>query len=79
MNAEDQERLQALIAEVLEMERDELTPDTDFIADLNLDRNDLADLFVAVEDAFGVSLEDGMRDVHTVEDLEALVDDLIPA
>jgi acyl carrier protein len=79
LNAADQERLQALIAEILGMDRDDLTPGTDFVEDLNLDRNDLGDLFVAVEDAFGVSLEDGMRDVHTVDDLEALVDDLIPA
>jgi acyl carrier protein len=61
------------------VEPEDLEGDTDFIEDLNIDRDDLADLFVAVEDAFDISLEDGMRDVRTFEDLEAMVDDLIPA
>jgi acyl carrier protein len=58
---------------------EDLTGETEFEGDLNIDRDDLADLFVAVEDAFDISLEDGMRAVRTYEDLEALVDDLIPA
>jgi acyl carrier protein len=79
MNDLDQERLRAVCAEVLGTEPDELTPDTDFEEDLNLDREDLADLFVAVEDAFSISLEDGIRAVHTMRDLETLVEDLVPA
>lgn len=79
MNAADQERLRTVCAEIVGVELDELTADTDFIEDLNIDRDDLADLFVAVEDAFDISLEDGMRTVRTYADLEALVDDLIPA
>ena len=79
MNADDEARLRSVCAEVVGVAVDELTPETDFEDDLNLDRDDLADLFVAVEDAFQISLEDGMRAVHTLGDLEALVDDLIPA
>lgn len=79
MNAPDQERLRAVCAEVLGTEPDELEPDTDFYEDLNLGRDDLADLLVAVEDAFGVSLDDGIREVRTLEDLEALLEELIPA
>lgn len=79
MNVADQERLRAVVAGVLTLDPSELEGETDFFADLNIDRDDLADLFVAVEDEFGIDLEDGMRAVRTFEDLEALVDDLIPA
>ena len=79
MNTADQARLRAVCLEVIGLETGELEGGTDFTDDLNLDREDVADLFVAVEDAFGISLEDGMREVRTFEDLEALVDDLIPA
>jgi len=79
MNSADQARLRAVCLEVIGLEADELDSATDFTDDLNLDREDLADLFVAVEDAFDISLEEGMLRVRTYEDLEALVDDLIPA
>jgi acyl carrier protein len=79
MNSADQARLRAVCLEVIGLEADELESATDFTDDLNLDREDLADLFVAVEDAFDISLEEGMLRVRTYEDLEALVDDLIPA
>ena len=79
MNSADQARLRAVCLEVIGLEPGELDSATDFTDDLNLDREDLADLFVAVEDAFDISLEEGMLRVRTYEDLEALVDDLIPA
>jgi acyl carrier protein len=79
MNSADQARLLAVCLAVIGLEDGELQGDTDFTEDLNLDPEDLADLFVAVEDAFDISLEEGMRRVRTFEDLEALVDDLIPA
>ena len=79
MNSADQARLRAVCLEVIGLEADELESATDCTDDLNLDREDLADLFVAVEDAFDISLEEGMLRVKTYEDLEALVDDLIPA
>ena len=79
MNSADQARLRAVCLEVIGLEPGELDGATDFTDDLNLDREDLADLFVAVEDAFDISLEEGMLRIRTYEDLEALVDDLIPA
>jgi acyl carrier protein len=79
MNSADQARLRAVCLEVIGLEPGELDSATDFTDDLNLDREDLADLFVAVEDAFDISLEEGMLRIRTYEDLEALVDDLIPA
>lgn len=79
MNAQDQERLRSVCAEVVGLDPTDLTADTDFFDDLNIDRDDLADLFVAVEDAFDISLERGVAQVRTFEDLETLVEDEIPA
>ncbi len=79
MNDEDQARLRRLCVDVTGVDPGDLTGDTDFFEDLNIDRDDMADLFVAIEDAFDISLEGGLRRIHTYEDLEALVDDLIPA
>ena len=75
VNAQDQERLRAVCAEVVGIDPGELDAGTDFFQDLNVDRDDLADMFVAIEDAFDISLEDGIGAVRTFEDLETLVDD----
>ena len=79
MNAQDQERLRSVCAEVVGLDPADLTAETDFFEDLNIDRDDLADLFVAVEDAFDISLDHGVSKVRTFEDLEILVEDWIPA
>ena len=80
MNVEDRERLRAVVADVVGLDdAADLTSDTDFYADLNIERDDLADVVVAVEEAFDISLDDGLGEIRTFEDLEALVDDLIPA
>jgi acyl carrier protein len=75
LNAQDQERLRAVCADVVGIDPVDLEAGTDFFQDLNIDRDDLADMFVAIEDAFDISLEDGIGAVRTFEDLEVLVDD----
>jgi acyl carrier protein len=71
-------RLHSVTAEVMGVEPDELEPDTDFYEDLNADRDELADLFVAIEDAFGVGFADStLEAVRTVRDLEELLDEQI--
>jgi acyl carrier protein len=80
MNVEDRERLRTVVADAVGLDDPaDLSPDTDFFADLNIERDDLADIIVAVEVAFDISLDDGLGEIRTFEDLEALVDDLIPA
>jgi acyl carrier protein len=79
VNSLDQDRLKSVCAEVVDMDPADLTAETDFFDDLNIDRDDLADLFVAVEEAFDISLERGVTQVRTFEDLEILVEDEIPA
>jgi acyl carrier protein len=79
MTPEQRQRLREVCGEVMGVDPSEIEAETDFFEDLNVDRDDLADLFVVVEDTFDVDLEDGMRRVRTFEDLENLVDDLIPS
>jgi acyl carrier protein len=79
MNPEERARLVAVCAEHLGLEPSELTDELDFFEDLNLDRADLADLLVVLEDALGISVEDGIRQVRTFADLETLVEDALTA
>jgi acyl carrier protein len=79
MNPEDRARLVAVCAEQLGLEPAELTEDLDFFEDLNMDRSDLADLLVMLEDALGTALEDGIRQVRTFGDLETVVEDALTA
>ena len=79
MNPEERARLAAACAAHLGIEVDELTDELDFFDDLNLDRSDLADLVVVLEDLFGISLEEGVRDVRTFGDLSDLVEDAVLA
>lgn len=77
MTGAELRRLRSVAAEVLEVDIEDLEPGLDFFEDLNIDRADLADLIVAIEDAFGIVLEAGISDIATFGDLEALVDDEI--
>jgi acyl carrier protein len=79
MDPDQRARLVAVCVEQLGVEPAELTEDLDFFEDLNLDRSDLADLLVMLEDALGTSLEDGIRGVRTFGDLETLVEDALSA
>ena len=79
MNPEERARLASACAAHLGIEVDELTDELDFFDDLNLDRSDLADLVVVLEDLFGISLEEGVRDVRTFGDLSDLVEDAVLA
>ncbi len=77
MESRDRDQLRAICAEVFGVDLDEIEADTDFADDLNAERDDLADILVAVEEAFGISLDHGLRRIRTFDDLEELVEDEI--
>lgn len=56
MSVED--RVKAIIVEQLGVEADEVTPEATFVEDLGADSLDTVDLFMAIEDEFGVSISD---------------------
>ncbi len=69
-------RLRALIAESLGVEESEVVADASFEDDLNADHRELVDLIVAIEEEFGVKIDDAvMTDFETVGDLFEYLDD----
>jgi len=51
------ERLKKLIAEQLDIKEEELTPETSFVDDLNVDSLDLIELITAMEEEFSTPEE----------------------
>ena len=69
------EKLCELIAEQFNVDADSITMDTAFEDDLNADSVDIVDLSMALEEAFGVTIEDGvLPTLKTVGDLVNYVD-----
>lgn len=52
------DRLQAIIAEQLGVETEKITPDAEFIQDLNADSLDMVELVMSLEEEFGVEISD---------------------
>ena len=52
------DRLQAIVAEQLGVETDKITPDAEFIQDLNADSLDMVELVMSLEEEFGVEISD---------------------
>ncbi len=50
------EKLQQIIADVLSVDVDEITPETTFTADLGADSLDLFQIIMAVEEEFGIQI-----------------------
>jgi len=50
--------MQAIIAEQLGVETDKITPDAEFIQDLNADSLDMVELVMSLEEEFGVEISD---------------------
>lgn len=70
MSIED--RVKAIIVEQLGVESDAVTPDATFVEDLGADSLDTVDLFMAIEDEFGVSISD--EDAESIVKVQDAVD-----
>lgn len=53
-----EERVSAIVAEKLGVDRSEVTPDAVFIDDLGADSLDLVELIMAMEEEFGFEIKD---------------------
>ena len=64
------EKLQNIIAEVLNVEADEITLNTTFVDDLGADSLDLFELVMALEDEYSVEIpSDDLQNLLTVGDV----------
>ena len=68
------EKIRDIIATTLNLDPEEVTPDKSFAEDLDADSLDLAEIIMAIEDEFGVTIPDEILEkVVTVQDAYALV------
>jgi acyl carrier protein len=71
-------KLRTLIAESIGVEEDEVTPEASFEEDLNVDRQELVDLMVAIEEEFEVKIpDDEMAAIATVGDAVDYLEDAL--
>ncbi len=70
------ERLQKIIAEQLEIDEDDIRPDSDIIDDLGADSLDIVDLVMSIEDEFQVEVPDeAVEEMRTVDDAVRYIED----
>ncbi|GAB1475391.1 acyl carrier protein [Bacillota bacterium] len=69
------EKIAQIIAENKDMEIADITLETTF-DDMELDSLDVIEVVMAIEEAFGITMEIG-DDVKTIDDLVKLVDSLV--
>lgn len=63
------EKIKQIICEEFEIDEDDISLDTDLVADLGFDELDIADLCMSLEDAFEKEISDeDLQDIETVGD-----------
>lgn len=76
-DTEIDERIRSVLQEVFPnsvVSPENVTPGTRLLEDLNMDSIHVVDLILGLEDAFGISIEDGVIEkIKTVGDIHALV------
>ena len=71
-------KLRTLVAESLGVEEEEVTPEASFEDDLNVDRQELVDLMVAIEEEFEVKIpDDAMAAIVTIGDAVEYLEDAL--
>ena len=68
------EKLRALIADQLGVERSDMRSDSDILEDLGADSLDVVEMVMAIEEAFDLEIDDADAEaMRTVGDVEAYV------
>ena len=71
------EKLQEIIAEVLNVDPEEITMDTTFVDDLGADSLDLMDMVMTFEDEFGVEIDtEAIGDLKTIGSVVTYIEGL---
>ena len=70
------EKVAEILAEQLDVEAEEITPETDIIDDLGADSLDIVDLVMSLEDEFDLEIPDeGVEGIRTVGGLTKYLED----
>jgi len=79
MAASAEERLKKIIAEQLSVNEEEVTPEANFIDDLNADSLDLVELIMSLEEEFNVKISDeDAEKITTVKDAIGYIEAHLP-
>lgn len=71
------EKLQQVIADVLDIDETQITPETTFVQDLGADSLDIMEIIMRLEDEFGVHVPDEtIQSIVTVKDAEEVIKNL---
>ena len=63
------EKLQSIVAEVLNIEPEEISAESTFVDDLGADSLDIAQIVMGIEDEFGISIpQENVEKIVTVGD-----------
>ncbi len=70
LTTQERTRVEDILVDVLDVTREQLTPDAKIQADLGADSLDIVDIAMKVEEEFGVTLpEENLDRIVTIEDL----------
>ena len=69
------EQIVEIIAKQLKAEKENITPETNIMEDLNADSLDVVELLMAIEENFGVTVPDeDVQGLKTVQDIVSYVE-----
>jgi len=69
------EKIQGIVAEQLDVSQDQVVPEASFVDDLGADSLDLTELIMAMEDEFGLEIDDDKaQQLRTVQDVISFVE-----
>ncbi len=70
------EDIQAVIAEQLNVDAAQVTPEAEFVKDLGADSLDVVELIMALEEKFGIEIPDEQaEEIRNVGDVVAFIED----
>jgi acyl carrier protein len=69
------EKIKGIVAEQLDVSQDQVVPEASFVDDLGADSLDLTELIMAMEDEFGLEIDDDKaQQLRTVQDVISYVE-----
>lgn len=80
MSATNYDRVRAIIVERLGVDEDKITPEAEFIGDLNADSLDLVEVIMALEQEFDIEIKDeDAEKIKTVGDAVKFMEENLQA